>query len=148
MSPYEDLLYDVKDRVAVIALKRPDALNAYTAAIGRSLKGAIAGADADDAVRVIVLTGAGRGFCAGADMKLLQQLAPGARVTSDAQDIQHDFGCGPDLADSEMQKSFASADFKEGVAHFVEKRPQARGLAIGDGMVHVCGLRFRLVDAK
>jgi enoyl-CoA hydratase/carnithine racemase len=76
MTIYEDVLYQVRDRVAIITLNRPEFLNAFTAAMGRGLQQAVAAAVADDAVRVIVLTGAGRGFCAGADMKLLQQINP------------------------------------------------------------------------
>ena len=72
MSPFENVLYEVRDRVAVIHLNRPEALNAFTAAMGVGLRKAVGAAVADDAVRVIVLTGSGRGFCAGADMKLLQ----------------------------------------------------------------------------
>jgi enoyl-CoA hydratase/carnithine racemase len=78
MSAYEDVLYEVRDGVAVVTLNRPESLNAFTAAMGRGLQQAVAAAIADDAVRVIVLTGAGRGFCAGADMKLLQQIKPDA----------------------------------------------------------------------
>lgn len=84
MSPYEDVLYEVKDRIAVIRLNRPEALNAFTAAMGRGLRGAVGAAVADAAVRVIVLTGAGRGFCAGADMKLLQQIQPGGGAATQA----------------------------------------------------------------
>ena len=78
MSDYEDVLYEVQDRIAVIRLNRPEFLNAFTAAMGRGLQGAVAAAIADESVRAIVLTGAGRGFCAGADMKLLQQIKPNA----------------------------------------------------------------------
>jgi len=86
METYEDVLYEVRDRIAVVTLNRPEFLNAFTAAMGRSLQQAVAAALADESVRVIVLTGAGRGFCAGADMKLLQQIRPGSgpeRVTPD-----------------------------------------------------------------
>jgi enoyl-CoA hydratase/carnithine racemase len=76
MNNYEDVLYEVRDGVALVTLNRPEFLNAFTAAMGRGLQQAVAAAVADDAVRVIVLTGAGRGFCAGADMKLLQQIRP------------------------------------------------------------------------
>lgn len=76
MSQYEDLIYEVKGRVGVITLNRPDRLNAWTAAMEKSIKQALAAAAQDDAVRVIVITGAGRGFCAGADMGLLQQIKP------------------------------------------------------------------------
>ena len=81
MSAYEDVLREVKDGVAVISLNRPAALNAYTAAMGASLKQAVADSVADEAVRAIVLTGAGRGFCAGADMNVLQNFPAGGRVT-------------------------------------------------------------------
>ncbi|HXC54091.1 MAG TPA: enoyl-CoA hydratase [Rhizomicrobium sp.] len=72
MSRYPDILYDVKDRVATITLNRPDRLNAYTDRMAASIRLAMADAAKDSAVRAIVLTGAGRGFCAGADMDLLQ----------------------------------------------------------------------------
>jgi enoyl-CoA hydratase/carnithine racemase len=76
MSAYEDILYEVKDRVALITLNRPDKLNAWTAPMQASVKRAIVDAAKDDNVRVIVITGAGRGFCAGADMGGLQQIRP------------------------------------------------------------------------
>jgi len=76
MSTYEDILYDVKDRIAVITLNRPDKLNAWTAPMQASIKRAVIDAANDDNVRVIVVTGAGRGFCAGADMGNLQQIRP------------------------------------------------------------------------
>jgi enoyl-CoA hydratase/carnithine racemase len=72
MSNYPDILYDVKDRIATITLNRPDRLNAYTDRMAASIRFAMADAARDSAVRVMVLTGAGRGFCAGADMDLLQ----------------------------------------------------------------------------
>ena len=74
MSAYEDALYDVKDGIALVTLNRPDKLNAWTAAMQASVKRAIVDAASDDKVRVIVVTGAGRGFCAGADMGGLQQI--------------------------------------------------------------------------
>ena len=96
---YEDLLYESAEGIAAITLNRPQALNAYTAAMGQSLESAVAAAVADDAVRVIVITGAGRGFCAGADMNLLQKITPGGRRVSQAQNVKHDFrsSLGPDV---------------------------------------------------
>jgi enoyl-CoA hydratase/carnithine racemase len=76
MTDYPDILYDVKDRIAVITLNRPDKLNAWTAAMETSVKRAIADGASRDDVRAIVITGAGRGFCAGADMGLLQSITP------------------------------------------------------------------------
>ena len=67
-SAYEHILCDVEDGIMQITLNRPDKLNAYTATMGAELAKAFDGADADDAVRVVLVTGAGRGFCAGADI--------------------------------------------------------------------------------
>lgn len=78
MSAYEDILYGVESGVATITLNRPDRLNAWTPAMQASVKRAMVAASKDDAVRVIVITGAGRGFCAGADMAGLQQIEPGS----------------------------------------------------------------------
>ena len=75
---YEDILYRVEDGVAVITLNRPDRLNAWRGEMGRDVKAAMRAASDDDAVRVIVFTGAGRGFCAGADMNTLQVIQGGS----------------------------------------------------------------------
>ena len=101
MSAFEDVLYEVRDRVAVIRLNRPEALNAFTAAMGAGLRKAVGAAVADDAVRVIVLTGAGRGFCAGADMKLLQGIkADGTQKRPEETESAPDFSSnlGPDVS--------------------------------------------------
>ncbi|MGC2330386.1 MAG: enoyl-CoA hydratase [Candidatus Acidiferrales bacterium] len=71
----QETLYQVADRVATITLNRPDKLNAWTAIMEQEVRAAVEGAERDDGVRVIVLTGAGRGFCAGADMSLLGNVA-------------------------------------------------------------------------
>ena len=65
---YEQILYDVNDGVAVVSLNRPEKLNAMTALMGAEMGDVMAEADADDGVRAVVLTGAGRAFCAGADL--------------------------------------------------------------------------------
>jgi enoyl-CoA hydratase/carnithine racemase len=84
---YQDILYDVKERIATITLNRPDRLNAYTDRMAQSIRHAMADATKDPNVRVIVLTGAGRGFCAGADMDVLQgiQKQGGEREASRAE---------------------------------------------------------------
>ncbi|WP_454741993.1 enoyl-CoA hydratase [Cupriavidus necator] len=64
-------------RVAVITLNRPDKLNALTKVMEAELRRAMEEVDGDDAVRVVVLTGAGRGFCAGIDIDELEILPPG-----------------------------------------------------------------------
>ena len=66
------------DGVAVITLNRPERLNAWTSRMEGEYRWALDQAGADPAVRVIVVTGAGRGFCAGADFEALNQLSDGA----------------------------------------------------------------------
>jgi enoyl-CoA hydratase/carnithine racemase len=70
-----ETVYTVADRVATITLNRADKLNAWTAVMDQEVRAAIYEAEADSNVRVIILTGAGRGFCAGADMSLLGAIA-------------------------------------------------------------------------
>ena len=65
---YEDIRFAVDDGVAVIELHRPEHLNTFSGKMGDELGHAYRHCDRDDAVRVVVLTGAGRAFCAGADM--------------------------------------------------------------------------------
>lgn len=68
-TPYATLLHEVSDGVATVTLNRPDSLNALNAEMRRELIAAVKAARADDETRVLVLTGAGRGFCAGADLR-------------------------------------------------------------------------------
>jgi enoyl-CoA hydratase/carnithine racemase len=65
---FEQITTETTDGVLTITLNRPDRLNAWTPTMGRELIEAFDRADADDQVRVIIVTGAGRGFCAGADL--------------------------------------------------------------------------------
>ena len=65
---YEQIAYDVADRVATITLDRPDRLNAFTIPMQRELCDAFDRIDADPDVRAVIVTGRGRGFCAGADL--------------------------------------------------------------------------------
>ena len=84
---YREILYAVSDKVALITLNRPEKLNAWTRRMAEEIQDAMMTAGDDDGVNVIVLTGAGRGFCAGADMKLLTDLQSGGEsATSRAPD--------------------------------------------------------------
>src|SRR4030088_1820512 len=66
--PFDQITTELADHVLTITLNRPERLNAWTGQMGRELIEAFDRADADDEVRAIVVTGAGRGFCAGADL--------------------------------------------------------------------------------
>src|SRR5258705_10862454 len=65
---FQEIGYEVADGVLTITLNRPDRLNAFTSTMGRELIEAFDRADADDEVRAVIVTGEGRGFCAGADL--------------------------------------------------------------------------------
>jgi len=85
---YREILYSAENRVATITLNRPDKLNAWTAIMGDEVRAAMFAAEADPDVRVIVFTGAGRGFCAGADMSMLGGIAS-AGVSQRTRDELH-----------------------------------------------------------
>ena len=98
---YEDLIYSVEnDNVAVITLNRPDVINALSGHLHEELRLAIDEAEKDDAVRVIVLTGAGRGFCSGDDVKSIF-LGTGSESSEGGKTSGS--GVGANLADSERQ---------------------------------------------
>jgi enoyl-CoA hydratase/carnithine racemase len=84
---YREILYDVRDRVATITMNRPERLNAWTPLMGRELYDAFRSAARDDEVRVVIVTGAGRGYCAGADMDNLRGIQTGR---SDDAAADHD----------------------------------------------------------
>jgi enoyl-CoA hydratase/carnithine racemase len=65
---YEEIDFEIREAIAIITLDRPDRLNAFTGTMGRELGSAYRRCDRDDRVRAVVVTGAGRAFCAGADL--------------------------------------------------------------------------------
>jgi enoyl-CoA hydratase/carnithine racemase len=81
-AAYTDITTRNDNGVFVITLNRPDKLNAWRGEMDRDVRAAMRAASNDDSVRVIVLTGAGKGFCAGADMGLLQTIQSGNQTAS------------------------------------------------------------------
>ena len=90
MQPdYREILYDVADGIATITLNRPEKLNAWTMRLGAEMRHAAFRADRDAAVRAIVVTGAGKGYCAGADMDMLQGIQRGSvEAAGDDLDVE------------------------------------------------------------
>jgi len=84
---YEQILYDIHERVATITMHRPDRLNAWTPRMGHELYAAFQEAGADTNVRAIVITGAGRGYCAGADMESLRSLQDAEEGEAESAEI-------------------------------------------------------------
>lgn len=80
---YRDILYRVEDPVAIITMNRPERLNAFTRTMLAEIRHAVAAAEADTRVVGIILTGAGRGFCAGMDMAALDEISEAASLASE-----------------------------------------------------------------
>lgn len=146
MTSYEQILYDVSGGVATVTLNRPDKLNAWTRQIETEVRGAMARAEADDAVRVIILTGAGRGFCAGADLQDLGKVA-GAASAAELEQILKDRFVGPKRPD-------ARPDFQNAYSYFpAVGKPvlgAINGTAVGLGLVVAlyCDIRFASDQAR
>lgn len=104
MSGYEQIRVHKADRITTITLNRPDRLNAWTDTMSNEVRDAIGRAGGDSDTRCIVLTGAGRGFCAGADMERLQNAADaGARSgaeTAEPAELHFPGAPGPDLGET------------------------------------------------
>jgi enoyl-CoA hydratase/carnithine racemase len=135
----DEVLYAVADRVATITLNRPERLNAWTGDMDQQLRAAFARADADEGVRAIVLTGAGRGFCAGADMARLTAAAAGERQL---------------IAADEAATDGLAANFAQRLSYLLAvKKPiiaAINGPCAGIGFVLVlyCDLRYMAEGAK
>ena len=83
MTDNDVVLYEVDDGIAQVTLNRPDALNAWTPELGRAYFDRLEEAEASSEVRVIVITGAGRGFCAGVDFNHLREIYEGRASDND-----------------------------------------------------------------
>jgi enoyl-CoA hydratase/carnithine racemase len=131
-APYQHILFDIEDGVATITLNRPNKMNAFHFPLGAELERAYARCDADDAVRVVILTGAGKAFCAGADMgggeKTFGDVEGGRRAADSGARVRR-------LAAWQVRKPVVAA---------------INGHAVGVGLTLAmqCDLRFVARDAK
>lgn len=144
MSVYQEILYEVEDPVATITLNRPAVLNAWTDRMGFEVRHAVAAAEEDPRVVGIVITGAGRGFCAGADMKRLSAVSSGDYTPDPLTD---------DLASEPGDSSFGD-DLHLGAYTYLMSVPKPVIAAIngpvagmGVPIVLACDLRFMAKDA-
>lgn len=132
MMKNRETVVDVAQHVATITLNRPDKLNAWTSTMEQEVREAIETAERDDNVRVIVLTGAGRGFCAGADITLLSSAGERAAAvdSSATPGRRRIYSCFPDVG-----KPIIAA---------------INGPAVGLGLVIAlyCDLRFASSNAR
>lgn len=85
---FSDIIYETSDRIATITMNRPDKSNAWTPRMGNEMKTAMQEADRDDSVRVIIVTGAGKNYCAGADMGSLSNIARGTETPSGERTVR------------------------------------------------------------
>lgn len=103
MATYQEILTDIEDQILTITLNRPDRLNAWTGQMQVEVQDAIEQAGGDGAIRCIVVTGAGRGFCAGADMGGLQAIRPGGEAEEAAISGASASDIDPDSEDLSVQ---------------------------------------------
>jgi len=106
---FETLLYDVADGVATVTLNRPDRLNAVNTTMIRELVEAFDAADGDDSVRAVIVTGAGRAFCAGADLGGGGATFAGGPGRAETPEDHHDGGGLVTLRIFEMKKPVIAA---------------------------------------
>ncbi|HEY0806665.1 MAG TPA: enoyl-CoA hydratase-related protein [Pseudonocardiaceae bacterium] len=123
MNAYQEITYDVADAVATVALNRPARRNGYTTLMSDELADALGRADADDAVRAVILTGQGKDFSVGAD------LSGGALSVSDRTDPYHEPAGRVSMRIYAMNKPVIAA---------------LRGAAVGAGSTIILPADFRI----
>ena len=131
---YEHILFDVTDGIATVTLNRPDKLNAYITPMGDEVCDALRRCRDDDAVRAVVLTGAGRGFCAGVDLEHLKAHQAGGNAAE---------GKGPRLGEEDFLKKLPL----ELLEYPKPTIAALNGAAIGVGVTMILPFDFRVAAA-
>lgn len=156
---YQEILSTVYDKVACITLNRPDRLNAWTPRMSLEVRDALHAAAGDDGVRVIILTGAGRGFCAGADMRELADASDqGLEALDGTEEAEQAVGIMTGIQTEETldpaNRFAARSDFRKRYS-YLQAVPKpiiaaVNGPAAGLGMIMTlyCDIRFASEKAK
>ncbi|MGH7932119.1 MAG: crotonase/enoyl-CoA hydratase family protein [Candidatus Binataceae bacterium] len=141
--PYETILYDVADNILTITLNRPDKLNAFNSQMLDDMLAAFDQADADDDIRAIIVTGAGRGFCAGAD------LSAGARTFDRGGDKERPAGTVASGAIDWSDEAFRDGGGRLTLRIFDCLKPviaAVNGAAVGVGVTMQLAMDVRLAS--
>lgn len=129
---FQDILYDVSEGIATITLNRPDKMNAFTGRMMHEIIAALDITDADDNVKVVIFTGAGRAFCAGADLS-----SGGDTFAKGGSDVQTKQGVPRDGGGLVSLRIFNSLKPVIGVIN---------GAAVGVGVTMTLPMDFRLAS--
>jgi 2-(1,2-epoxy-1,2-dihydrophenyl)acetyl-CoA isomerase len=137
MAEFEHILFDLSDGIATITLNRPEKLNAYITPMGEEVTRVVRDVREDDDVRAIILTGAGRGFCAGVDLDHLRVHQAGGNAAQ---------GKGPKLGEEDFLKKLPveMLEYPKPIIAAVN------GAAIGVGvtMILPCDVRIAAAGVK
>lgn len=140
---YDTILYEVKDNILTITLNRPEELNAFTVEMADELIDAFGRASADDEVRAVVVTGAGRGFCAGMKLNsegnafgLDEELEPGLEDVENLDEVE------PGIRDTGGTVTLAIYNCTKPVIAAIN------GAAVGIGATMTCAMDIRLASSK
>lgn len=131
---YQHLLLDITDSIATVTLNRPDKLNAYTVDMGEEIVDAFDALKGDDAVRAVILTGEGRGFCAGVDLDHLKEQASATETS------------GPRLGEERLVREFPLTllNYPKPVIAALN----GHAIGVGITMVLPCDIRLAASGAK
>ncbi len=138
MPSFETLLYSVEDGIATITLNRPDKLNAFNTTMMQELIAAFDETDADDNVKAVIITGAGRAFCAGADL------------SAGAQTFDYDARGGQDQASRQEQGVHRDGGGLVTLRIYDSLKPvisACNGAAVGIGVTMQLAMDFRLASS-